>query len=34
MGLMDRDAYWLDTGMSAQCSPNGRSLACAMLVTP
>ncbi|RPE26669.1 hypothetical protein EDD90_10963 [Streptomyces sp. Ag109_O5-1] len=34
MRLMDRDAYWLDTGMSAQCTPNGRSLHCAMLVTP
>ncbi|SEO39793.1 golvesin C-terminal-like domain-containing protein [Actinacidiphila rubida] len=34
MRLLDRDAYWLDTGMSAQCSPNGRSLSCAMLVTP
>jgi hypothetical protein len=26
--------YWLDTGMSAQCSPTGRSLHCDMLVTP
>lgn len=34
MRLMDRDAYWLNTGMSAQCSPNGRSLHCDMLVTP
>ncbi|MGW1163284.1 golvesin C-terminal-like domain-containing protein [Streptomyces sp. NPDC002513] len=33
MRLLQRDAYWLDTGMFAQCSPNGRSLHCAMVVT-
>ncbi|MFB9927975.1 hypothetical protein ACFORO_19850 [Amycolatopsis halotolerans] len=31
MRLLDRDAYWLDPQMSAQCNRNGRSLRCAMV---